>query len=289
METTEELATVRLARGDAAAAFELSAEAGWNQTVLDWQLMLDDGEAIGQRSVDGRLVASALLLPYGERLAWIAMVLTSDGVPPPRPRHRQPAVDPRALPRPRPDRRPRRHARRQRGLPAARLRGGLRPAAPARRARAGHPAVARRGRDPPAAGGARPRCDRAGSMPACSASTAAACSTTCAATSRSARCSPRARAGSRASSWRAPAAARCTSARWSRRARWSRACCSSQALVDADGPVSIDVPDAQSGFLEMLQEAGFAPLRPFTRMLQGPPAALGDMATCFAIAGPEFG
>jgi hypothetical protein len=62
-----------------------------------------------------------------------------------------------------------------------------------------------------------------------------------------------------------------------------------QALVDADGPVSIDVPDEQTEFLEMLQDAGFAPLRPFTRMLQGPPEALGDMSTCFAIAGPEFG
>jgi hypothetical protein len=36
------------------------------------------------------------------------------------------------------------------------------------------------------------------------------------------------------------------------------------ALVGTDGPVSIDVPDAQSGFLEVLAEAGFRPLRPFT-------------------------
>ena len=62
-----------------------------------------------------------------------------------------------------------------------------------------------------------------------------------------------------------------------------------QALVGASGPVSIDVPDRQSAFLDMLAGAGFAPVRPFTRMIQGPAEAPGDMATCFAIVGPEFG
>jgi hypothetical protein len=62
-----------------------------------------------------------------------------------------------------------------------------------------------------------------------------------------------------------------------------------QALVAADGPVSIDVPDRQSAFLDMLAGAGFAPVRPFTRMMMGAPEAQGDMAPCYAIGGPEFG
>ena len=62
-----------------------------------------------------------------------------------------------------------------------------------------------------------------------------------------------------------------------------------QALVGWSGAVSIDVPDRQGDFLALLQSAGFAPVRPFTRMVQGVPARLGDMADCYAIAGPELG
>jgi hypothetical protein len=50
---TEELRSAPLAAVDAPAAFLLSAEAGWNQTVDDWRLMLEEGEAIGQFSAAG--------------------------------------------------------------------------------------------------------------------------------------------------------------------------------------------------------------------------------------------
>ena len=40
--------------------------------------MLAEGEAIGQFTAEDELVASALILPYGERIAWIAMVLTTE-------------------------------------------------------------------------------------------------------------------------------------------------------------------------------------------------------------------
>jgi hypothetical protein len=62
-----------------------------------------------------------------------------------------------------------------------------------------------------------------------------------------------------------------------------------QALTGSSGPVSIDVPDRQGDFLAALQSAGFEPVRRFTRMVQGAPENLGDMAHCYAIAGPEFG
>jgi hypothetical protein len=57
----------------------------------------------------------------------------------------------------------------------------------------------------------------------------------------------------------------------------------------AGGPVSIDVPDGQRAFLAYLEDAGFAPVRRFTRMFKGAPAPVGEPARCYAIAGPEFG
>ena len=63
---------------DVPAAFELSAQAGWNQTEEDWLMLL----ALAPKTcfaieVDGRLAATTTLLCYGQRLAWIGMVLTA--------------------------------------------------------------------------------------------------------------------------------------------------------------------------------------------------------------------
>ncbi len=69
----------RLAPAEAKAALPLSVEAGWNQVESDWRFMLEAGSAFGVDLPDGRLGASALVLPVGERLRWISMVLvTSD-------------------------------------------------------------------------------------------------------------------------------------------------------------------------------------------------------------------
>ena len=62
---------------DLSGAVALSTEAGWNQTEDDWRLMLDFGRGIGVEAPDGRLVATALTLPFGGRFAWIAMVLVT--------------------------------------------------------------------------------------------------------------------------------------------------------------------------------------------------------------------
>ncbi|MEM7024514.1 MAG: hypothetical protein AAF637_18335, partial [Pseudomonadota bacterium] len=51
--------------------------------------------------------------------------------------------------------------------------------------------------------------------------------------------------------------------------------------------VTIDVADGQPGFSSRLVDAGFTPLRPFTRMLSRQIAALP--ASTYAIAGPELG
>jgi GNAT superfamily N-acetyltransferase len=66
----------RLTRADLADANALVAEAGWNQTGDDWQIFLDCGTAYAVRQPD-RVIATAAWLPYGGRCAWISMVLVT--------------------------------------------------------------------------------------------------------------------------------------------------------------------------------------------------------------------
>ena len=72
------LSSVRTMKlGDVSSAMELSTVANWNQTREDWrrimQLSSDGCRCIKDA---GRVVATASLLPYGSKLAWIGMVLT---------------------------------------------------------------------------------------------------------------------------------------------------------------------------------------------------------------------
>jgi GNAT superfamily N-acetyltransferase len=59
------------------AVWPLSIEAGWNQNVADWRFMLGAGRAFGCAGPDGRWQASSLVLPLGQKLAWISMVLVT--------------------------------------------------------------------------------------------------------------------------------------------------------------------------------------------------------------------
>jgi hypothetical protein len=54
----------------------LSIEAGWNQNLQDWRFMLANGRGFGLKS-QGTWQASSLVLPLGDRLAWISMVLVT--------------------------------------------------------------------------------------------------------------------------------------------------------------------------------------------------------------------
>ena len=67
----------RLTSADLASAQPLSIEAGWNQVGADWRFMLEAGTAFGVDLPDGRLGASALVLPVGNNLRWISMVLVT--------------------------------------------------------------------------------------------------------------------------------------------------------------------------------------------------------------------
>ena len=62
---------------DVPAAFQLSAEAGWNQTEEDWRTLLKLAPATCLAiEIDGELAATTTLLCYRQRLAWLGMVLT---------------------------------------------------------------------------------------------------------------------------------------------------------------------------------------------------------------------
>lgn len=63
-----------LREADLDDALALSAEAGWNQGAADWRLMLRVGTAYAVRD-EGRVVATALALPYAPALGWVSMVL----------------------------------------------------------------------------------------------------------------------------------------------------------------------------------------------------------------------
>ena len=59
------------------AVWPLSIEAGWNQNVADWRFMLGAGRGFGCTAADGTWQGSSLVLPLGQKLAWISMVLVT--------------------------------------------------------------------------------------------------------------------------------------------------------------------------------------------------------------------
>ena len=72
-----DLAIAPIDAGESEAVWPLSIEAGWNQNVADWRFMLGTGHGFGLRGSDGKWEASSLVLPLGEKLAWISMVLVT--------------------------------------------------------------------------------------------------------------------------------------------------------------------------------------------------------------------
>jgi GNAT superfamily N-acetyltransferase len=77
MASTEAVEIRPIDPGESDAVHPLSVEAGWNQTVADWRFMLGAGRGFGCLGGDGRWQASSLVLPLGETLAWVSMVLVT--------------------------------------------------------------------------------------------------------------------------------------------------------------------------------------------------------------------
>ena len=66
-----------LTTDDVSQCLALSDAAGWNQVEDDWRFILERGDAHGL-VVDGRIVATAAIMPYRHRFAWICMVLVAE-------------------------------------------------------------------------------------------------------------------------------------------------------------------------------------------------------------------
>jgi GNAT superfamily N-acetyltransferase len=65
-----------MTEGDLAAGLRLSRASGWNQTLEDWRQLLALGPGLFRvGALDGRVVATAGAVRYGDALAWICMVL----------------------------------------------------------------------------------------------------------------------------------------------------------------------------------------------------------------------
>jgi GNAT superfamily N-acetyltransferase len=60
---------------EAEAVMPLSSAAGWNQLAADWRFMLSLGQGAGVRDGESRWIGTGLVLPLGQRIAWISMVL----------------------------------------------------------------------------------------------------------------------------------------------------------------------------------------------------------------------
>ena len=66
---------VALGERDLAGCLALSKSANWNQNEADWRLMLAHGRGWGVMLADHTLAASTIILPYGDKFAWVSMVL----------------------------------------------------------------------------------------------------------------------------------------------------------------------------------------------------------------------
>jgi GNAT superfamily N-acetyltransferase len=58
-------------------ADELVREAGWNQVPADWQIFFELGRVYAVRNITGRVIATAAILFHGGHFAWISMVLVA--------------------------------------------------------------------------------------------------------------------------------------------------------------------------------------------------------------------
>jgi GNAT superfamily N-acetyltransferase len=78
-----EISELRIAAKSSLSASELDdlealvSEARWNQNAKDWRLFLQLGRIYAAHTATGRIVATTATLPYGDRFAWISMVLVA--------------------------------------------------------------------------------------------------------------------------------------------------------------------------------------------------------------------
>jgi ribosomal protein S18 acetylase RimI-like enzyme len=67
-----------LTLADVPAAFGLSTEVHWNQSPADWEMLLELGRGFALLGPGGAIVATAVVLPYERRFAWIGTVIVTE-------------------------------------------------------------------------------------------------------------------------------------------------------------------------------------------------------------------
>ncbi|MFZ4481277.1 MAG: GNAT family N-acetyltransferase [Rhodoferax sp.] len=66
-----------LTPGTQAMLDRLVLQSGWNQTPRDWAIFLRQGSVYCARDAHGRIMASGAVLPMGDNVAWISMILVA--------------------------------------------------------------------------------------------------------------------------------------------------------------------------------------------------------------------
>ena len=56
---------------------QLVVQSGWNQTPQDWAIFSREGSLCAVRDARGHIIASGAVLPLGEQVAWISMILVA--------------------------------------------------------------------------------------------------------------------------------------------------------------------------------------------------------------------
>jgi ribosomal protein S18 acetylase RimI-like enzyme len=273
---------------DVERALRLSIEAGWNQTGADWRYLLEAGRGFAMWTPDGKLVATAITLPYRGGFGWISMVLVHT---PDRGRGLASRLMRRCV-----------ATLRAEGLvpvldatPGGRevyRRIGFRDAWSMRRLRARTAVVPRRDRESPVA--IRPfgaddlaavvACDRA-AFGADRSALLAHLRTRLPAVALLAERDGRVAGFALARDGRTAAQLGPVVADDARIAHTLIAC----ALGEIAGPAIVDVPERHATTIGWLRAAGFEDERPFTRMLHERTEPFDQPALLYAIAGPELG
>ena len=72
---SEALTFRSLSVSDAQTGFDLSSKAGWNQTLADWERLLEQGQGFGCFSSEDQCVGTAIVCALDPDRAWVSMVL----------------------------------------------------------------------------------------------------------------------------------------------------------------------------------------------------------------------
>jgi GNAT superfamily N-acetyltransferase len=264
-----------LGADDVEGALALSAEAGWNQVAADWLLMLRLGSGFAVRD-GGGVIATAIALPYPPVFGWVSMVLVHE-------RYRRRGLATRLVER----------------ATAALTDAGLLPVLDA--TPAGAEVYGRMGFRP-VGNLLRWRGPGGASVPATPPPAAADGVHDL---DRTAFGADRGAVLADLAARPAPVAARASGGDGYLLSRAGRTATHLGPLVALDaatatgllavgldavaGTVVVDVPEHASAVSALLPERGFAPERPFVRLVLGSDELAGTPALVHAIAGPELG